>query len=96
MLSIRLKRSFNDVHTTYCKFTEYHVYTLFATYREKDGLNTEIKMEFRNMDSIQEGWMEYREKDLDRIKGEVMDGIHGRRLDGIQGEGLMGQREKVW
>ena len=44
MLSIRLKRSFNDVHTTYCKFTEYHVYTLFATYREKDGLNTEIKM----------------------------------------------------
>ena len=40
--------------------------------------------------------MEYREKDLDRIKGEVMDGIHGRRLDGIQGEGLMGQREKVW
>ena len=48
------------------------------------------------MDSIQEGWMEYREKDLDRIKGEVMDRIHGRRLDGIQGEGLMGQREKVW
>jgi len=40
--------------------------------------------------------MEYREKDLDRIKGEVMDRIHGRRLDGIQGEGLMGQREKVW
>ena len=58
---------------------------LFAPYREKDGLNTEIKMVFRNMDSVQEGWMEYREKDLDRIKGEVMDGIHGRRFYGIQG-----------